>query len=700
MNLHPLCVPAALSRCFTPGLLACLALLVALACPAPAGAQGVQREIPDQGDVVTGPVKPVAIFISKLTGRAQYRLNENAQWQAARVGAQLAEGVSIRTGPASAVELSIGATQVITLDRLTTVTLSQAFMDSSQTARTRAELDVGRVKFDVNSHGFSNDVKIRTPDAVLAVVGTTGGVEFVGGVGTSAYGAATNTGTFVLTYADGSIATVTQQQTTSAATPDPAANAAAASEVDVPESRSREPDEAELVSRSTGEGEVFLITTGVTSKPKPDQVEPDQKRDDVDPDDLPGEPDPDEPGNPDEPNEPDDGEQPEPDEAVGPILIDDAVPAIKQILPGGLVQTVAPVAGTGAPMPGSAGGLAVRTNPVTGATQLLRLESTIVNGQVRTIVRGVDLDDEGAPAGAFTVLFDRRDLEGLLPELRGLAGLGGDVYAVGDDTVDHAVYRVDVDTGALTKMMVPGIELQGAAAEASERGTIFIAGVEAGIARENATLANAVILEVDPRINYLVDAHSGYNGDFTGSAATANPDRINPADLGEMTGMAFVEGVLTIATESPGGAVTLQFIPDRTGGGGGGPGNAPKLARLDAMHSISINGLSRDFTSEAMRSVELANPAGRIDLTTLNATFSSMAYSRRAFESGVVERAVRSEILKVARDPSACAASGALETIHGMLESHIDQTAGIGRTVADFRESIFDGHPCQPPAGN
>src|SRR5690606_32745732 len=138
---------------------ACLALLVALACPAPAGAQGVQREIPDQGDVVTGPVKPVAIFISKLTGRAQYRLGESAPWQAARVGARLAEGVSIRTGPASAVELSIGATQVLTLDRLTTVTLSQAFMDGTQTARTRAELDVGRVKFDVNSHGFSNDVK-------------------------------------------------------------------------------------------------------------------------------------------------------------------------------------------------------------------------------------------------------------------------------------------------------------------------------------------------------------------------------------------------------------------------------------------------------------------------------------------------------------------------------------------------------------
>src|SRR5690606_5141648 len=156
---HLLCPPApAFPR--ASGVRCALILLLAAffaLLPGPAAVAQTGRTVTDQGDVVAGPVKPVAIFISKLTGRAQYRLSETAQWQPARVGARLQEGAAIRTGPASAVELTIGATQVLTLDRLTTVTLTQAFMEGSgsdpaaQTARTRAELDVGRVKFDVNS---------------------------------------------------------------------------------------------------------------------------------------------------------------------------------------------------------------------------------------------------------------------------------------------------------------------------------------------------------------------------------------------------------------------------------------------------------------------------------------------------------------------------------------------------------------------
>src|SRR5690606_10215374 len=129
------------------------------------------------------------------------------------------------------------------------------------------------------------------------------------------------------------------------------------------------------------------------------------------------------------------GEEPDPDGPTGPVLIDDASTSLRRVLPGGIIDDIAPVAGTSMT---PEGGLAVRTNPQTGRQQLIRLESTIVNGQVRNVVKGVDLEPDGAPAGAFTVLFDRRDLEGLLPQLRGLAGLGGDIYAVGDDTVDHA----------------------------------------------------------------------------------------------------------------------------------------------------------------------------------------------------------------------------------------------------------------------
>src|SRR5690606_15862583 len=103
-------------------------------------------------------------------------------------------------GMNGSVRLQIGATQLITIDKLTQMTIHVAANDAG-TERTRIDLPQGRLGIDVDSTRIKNDVQIATPETTLAVTGTTLTIEHTSAFGTFARGAENNTGSFNMVYA-------------------------------------------------------------------------------------------------------------------------------------------------------------------------------------------------------------------------------------------------------------------------------------------------------------------------------------------------------------------------------------------------------------------------------------------------------------------------------------------------------------------
>src|SRR4051812_47959994 len=72
-------------------------------------------------------VEHLKATITGVEGKLAFvRLNENAEWQEAKVGMEVGENAEFKTGPKSAVRFTIPPDQTITLDRLGTVKLLQA----------------------------------------------------------------------------------------------------------------------------------------------------------------------------------------------------------------------------------------------------------------------------------------------------------------------------------------------------------------------------------------------------------------------------------------------------------------------------------------------------------------------------------------------------------------------------------------------
>src|SRR6202035_4888655 len=66
--------------------------------------------------------------ITSVKGVVQVRQSEDQPWQAAVVGMALGQGAELRTGLRSAVQFVIEPDQVITLDRLGTLKVLQAYL--------------------------------------------------------------------------------------------------------------------------------------------------------------------------------------------------------------------------------------------------------------------------------------------------------------------------------------------------------------------------------------------------------------------------------------------------------------------------------------------------------------------------------------------------------------------------------------------
>ncbi len=615
-----------------------------------------------------GPISPRAtktmILLVKFKGMAQIRRPENIDpdpkkgWEPARAGIGLPEGTQIRTGPNSEVVLQIGATQTITVDKLTSTTVRLAVNDAG-TERTRLDLEQGRLGIDVDSTRIANDVQVQTPQTTLAVTGTTLFIEHTSAFGTTAWGAKTNTGSFVVLYANGAVATVTGDQGTSEQTPDPAQAEQESAQVDTADPKAREHDEQQVAQRAAGSGDALGLGLGISPSAT----------------DLVARPSSDNP----------------PAAIATYLAFDQGTGTVYETdLSGDRRKTI--VEGL-LPAPGAPfSGMSVIERPDGGRTLYLLRSDVIETGATVTARNRLFSLNLQNPITGFD--FGLELGGGGKALLMGLGSLDSRLFAHGFDLgrtgpVD-SVYEVFPTDGSIrTAMAIPGVAIGGAGGS-NERGSIFLAG--------RLDLADGsdqhVFLEVDPRTNYFIGASGGSEMDLMPTAGTVVSAGLDPSSIDNISGLAVVDGILVMsATAMVGGketSVVLQYDPAAAG-----TPSSPRLRRVEAVSDASF---IRDLASErgltGRPSRKLDDSPGRIDLA-INRTFAEMAYGEEALSNSILERLVGNEIINTARDPAGCAASGALDVLPSILQRHVNQTSGIGRSVAEFRESLPFLHPCR-----
>lgn len=131
-------------------------------------------EAPANSAPATGPaagVEQMKIVIAEVKGLVQVRADENAAWQAAKVGMELDAGAEFRTGPRSSVTCQIPPDQTLVLDRLGTVKIAEA-IKSGNKIKTDMIMKYGRTSYDIETAGAEHESTIRSPSSTLAVRGT------------------------------------------------------------------------------------------------------------------------------------------------------------------------------------------------------------------------------------------------------------------------------------------------------------------------------------------------------------------------------------------------------------------------------------------------------------------------------------------------------------------------------------------------
>src|SRR3954447_3338026 len=78
------------------------------------------------------PDGPLKVTIIAVQGIVQARTSADQKWEKASEGMELSEGAELRTGPRSAVKFMIGDDQVISLDRLGTIQILRANLESGK----------------------------------------------------------------------------------------------------------------------------------------------------------------------------------------------------------------------------------------------------------------------------------------------------------------------------------------------------------------------------------------------------------------------------------------------------------------------------------------------------------------------------------------------------------------------------------------
>ncbi|HYE03810.1 MAG TPA: FecR domain-containing protein [Phycisphaerales bacterium] len=642
------------------------------------------------------PASELIAVVVRVSGNVTYKPSDEAPAAPVTVGLRLPMGARLRTGVKSIVQLQIGAGQLLTIDRLSNVKLAQ-LVNLGGVETTRVELPTGRLEFNITSTRAAGDVKIQAPDATLAVKGTIGGIDVAPGFPTRAYGDVANTGTFLVTYPGGVTAVVSQDQATDASSPDPAQHEAELAAVDTGDVASRDPDESAVAARAPGSADPVALSldlspgatsdaalagTGGVKLPPGLGATPGPGDGGDDPGDVAPEP---EPG-------PTDPPIPSGPGFFGLDLAQNRV-VFQQSTAAAPLTILQPLPPQGTNV---FAGLALRTNPANGRRELLLMDSVFPQDPegpiTRTRLRGFDPDNPAGPSADYGFL----DHQSLI--VTGLAALGTSAFASGIDLLDGSAGRVwELTPGSaslLGVMNLEGAELDALAASPGT-GTVFAAG---SFQHFDDPDPESVLLELDPRANYLVSAWRGGARDFEVTPDTANAvPGLELANITDISGLALVDGRVIYAAQVELAdenvvQVLIEYNPRATGG----PGD-PRLVRIDATPpGVFLTGLAGSAEHVLPRPPPaLSLPVGPVD-PRLEPVFGQLAYSQQALGSGMVERLVSHHILENARDPAGCSDSGALFLLPGILARHVHQHAGVGQSLHDFHADLPPGHPCAP----
>lgn len=651
-----------------------LAMAAGLALSAPALAGSKKDAVRQQpapaaqpAQAATPAVSKTLIVVKQVQGKVWIRRPEKVQpdkpnegWEPARNGMALTEGVQVRVSPLrSGMVLQIGQTQEIAIDK-GSMTVRQAINDAG-VERTRIDvLEMGRLQIDVDSSKVANDVQVTAPDMVLAVKGTTFVIEVMPGFPTLFMGAEKNTGAIQVTNAAGATSTLTGQQQGTAANPDPATNQAELAYVEPTKSSIRDTDEREAAERAPGSAGAVGTELGFSPGAGTNLV-----------------------SNPITQQPPSAISRFFSVSAPSGTVTQTDLNGNKTVIRGGL--SFAP----GALFTGAA----VIAGLEQGATLYVSRSGLIPDGSgavgASTTLFSLNLDDPTSTLVQETTFGS----EGAKTVLTGLGSISARLYGsgfnVGDETIDH-IYELFPAANTLTRVMtLPGLEIGGIGGS-NERGSLFVAG--------RLALADGsgqfTVLEVDPRTNYMINAFGGTDAELTPGAGTFVSPGVDPTSIDNVSGLAYVDGVVVMsATALVGGvqrSVILQYDPTASNDSGD-----PRLRRIDIGDAVVIDALASERGGKTALPTRLSNPAGPIDTTTINPMFAQMAYSEAALRNDVLSRMVASEIISTAEDPSRCSASGALDALPSILRNHVDKVAGVGRTVAEFRGSLPIDHPCR-----
>lgn len=138
-----------------------------------------------------GDTRQLGAIVMLVTGRCQWRMDENASWKKAAINDSLGPGAFIRTGLNSTLTLRCGLNSTVLVDSNSRVQLP-SLMQDGDVLRTIVTINRGRADIQVDRVGLMNDFSVLTPSGSLAVKGTGMGVKYDGFTGTSVVGARHN----------------------------------------------------------------------------------------------------------------------------------------------------------------------------------------------------------------------------------------------------------------------------------------------------------------------------------------------------------------------------------------------------------------------------------------------------------------------------------------------------------------------------
>ncbi len=291
--------------------------------------------------------------------------------------------------------------------------------------------------------------------------------------------------------------------------------------------------------------------------------------------------------------------------------------------------------------------------------------------------------------------------------LTGLAAFESRDYAIGRDARIFGLEYPDSPgrvLGNRREIADFGWDRGGALASAEARGSLFAVGSFAGQMAAVEPLHDTVVYEFDPRNTFVKDSWWGGAGDFRTTPATTwgtfgDYRSATPQKAVRIDGAAYVDGALVIgglfdfrneATRD----VTTERAAISINVNASGTEGSPYLMRLDEAGAVDWVGLasSGDAAGVAAPSITLDAARSSLESMSVNGSFASVSYSKRALRSGVIQQVFAAEFARGAANPETCQArllDDYAKDVDKALRRFAGKRDGIGR-AADYLRKRFD----------